>query len=72
MGATKEYYLKLQEEHYNELENEEKMYLNRLGLKVKYLPTDIDKEDSKYKTFKSAIYKAHEEEQKYLYNLRNK
>lgn len=35
MNGSKEYFLKLQEETYNNLGNDEKSYLNHLGLEVR-------------------------------------
>lgn len=49
---TKEYFLKLQEETYNELPENEKLYLNHLGLEVRQLPSDTDLEDEKVKLYK--------------------
>lgn len=52
MGATKEYYLKLSEEHYESLGNDEKLYLNEIGLKVRQLPTEEDLKDEKVIAYK--------------------
>ena len=71
MSATKEYFLKLQEENYNELGDEEKMYLNHLGLQVKQLPSDEDLNDENYKKIRSNRIKAWNNEQEYLFNKRN-
>ena len=71
MGATKEYFLKLSEENYNELGNDEKMYLNHLGLQVKQLPSDEDLNDENYKKIRSNRIKAWDKEQEYLFNKRN-
>jgi hypothetical protein len=71
MSATKEYFLKLQEENYNELGDDEKMYLNHLGLQVKQLPSDEDLNDENYKKIRSNRIKAWNNEQEYLFNKRN-
>lgn len=72
MGATKEYYLKLSEETYTNLGNNEKMYLNHLGMQVRQLPSEEDLQDEDYKKVRNARLKAWEEEQKFLYRKRNK
>ena len=72
MGATKEYFLKLQEEAYNNLGNDEKMYLNSLGLEVRQLPTDEDLQDEKVKLYKQTIAKNYENLNNYLFDKRNK
>ena len=72
MGATKEYYLKLSEQHYEGLDPNEKLYLNQLGLKVKQLPTEIDLEDENYKKIRNTRIKAWNDEQEYLFKKRNK
>ena len=71
MGATKEYFLKLSEENYSGLGNDEKMYLNHLGLQVKQLPSDEDSSDENYKKIRSNRIKAWNNEQEYLFNRRN-
>ena len=71
MGATKKYFLKLSEENYNGLGNDEKMYLNHLGLQVKQLPSDEDSSDENYKKIRSNRIKAWDKEQEYLFNKRN-
>lgn len=72
MGATKEYFLKLQEERYNELGNDEKMYLNALGLEVRQIPSDDDLNDPKVKAFNKEIAKLYENRNSYLFKKRNK
>lgn len=72
MGATKEYFLKLQEERYNELGNDEKMYLNALGLEVRQIPTEEDLNDEKVKLYKREIAKNYDNLDKYLFEKRNK
>lgn len=72
MSATKEYYLKLKQEEYENLRNDEQLYLNRLGLKVKQLPTEEDLNDENYKSVRKASRDAYEKEQEYLFSKRNK
>lgn len=72
MGATKEYYLKLSEQTYNELGNDEKMYLNQLGLECRQLPTEKDLEDEMIKSCKKEIAKNYEKINSYLFEKRNK
>lgn len=72
MGATKEYYLKLSEEHYESLEPNEKLYLNEIGLKVKQLPTEEDLQNENYKKIRNERIKYYEAEQEYLFKKRNK
>ena len=66
MQGSKEYYLKLSEEVYNNLGNDEKLYLNHLGLEVIQKPTDEDLEDENYKSIRNERIKYWNEEQKYL------
>jgi hypothetical protein len=72
MNGSKEYFLKLQEETYNQLGNDEKMYLNSLGLEVRQLPTDEDLQDEKVKLYKKEIAKNYENLNSYLFDKRNK
>lgn len=72
MNGSKEYFLKLQEETYNQLGNDEKMYLNSLGLEVRQLPTDEDLHDEKVKLYKKEIAKNYENLNNYLFDKRNK
>jgi hypothetical protein len=72
MNGSKEYYLKLSEDHYNELNNNEKAYLFNLGMEVRQLPTKEDFEDENYKKIRNARLKAWNQEQKYLSRKRNK
>ena len=72
MGATKEYFLKLQEETYNNLGNAGKIYLIHLGLEVRQLPTDEDLQDEKVKLYKQTIAKNYENLNNYLFDKRNK
>jgi len=71
MSATKEYYLKLSEQTYNDLQPDEKIYLNRLGMQVKQLPSDEDLNDENYKAIKKASSEAYNSEQEYLFAKRN-
>lgn len=70
MNGSKEYFLKLQEEAYNNLGNDEKMYLNHLGLEVRQLPTDEDLQDENYKKIRNQRITYWNEEQKYLFQKR--
>lgn len=70
--GSKEYYLKLSEDYYNELNNNEKAYLFNLGMEVRQLPTDNDLEDENYKKIRNTRIKAWNDEQKYLSRKRNK
>ena len=72
MNGSKEYFLKLQEEAYNNLNNDEKIYLNHLGLEVRQLPTDEDLQDEKVKLYKQTIAKNYENLNNYLFDKRNK
>jgi len=69
MSATKEYYLKLQEETYNNLDNNEKLYLNDLGLQVKQISNELEQQDEVIKKIRS---KAYHDEQKRIFEIRNK
>ena len=71
MGA-KDYFLKLSEEHYNQLNNSEKAYLFNLGMEVRQLPTDEDLNDENYKKIRKHRIDAWNEEQEYLFKKRNK
>lgn len=72
MEGSKEYFLKLREQEYRDLENEEKIYLHRLGLVVKQIPLEVDLEDENVKKLNKDIAKAYEEREKYLFKKRNK
>lgn len=71
MQGSKEYFLKLREQEYQDLSNDEKLYLNRLGLITKHVPDKSDEEDVKVKEFDKLIKKAYEERDKYLFKKRN-
>jgi hypothetical protein len=72
MTRTKEYYLKLSEQHYESLGTDEKLYLNEIGLKVKQLPTEQDLKDEKVIAYKKEIAKSYDNLDKYLFENRNK
>ena len=72
MGASKEYFLKLSEEIYSQLGNDEKTYLNHLGMEVRQLPTETDLEDENYKKIRKHRIDAWNKEQEYLFEKRNK
>ena len=71
MGATKEYFLKLSEQAYNELGNDEKGYLNHLGLEVRQLPSDEDLKDENYLKIRKQRIDLWNDEQKFLFKKRN-
>ena len=72
MSASKEYYLKLSEQTYNELDTEEKIYLSKLGMEVRQLPTDNDlQNDENYKKIRKHRIDAWNSEQEYLFQKRN-
>lgn len=69
---SKEYFLKLSEQIYNDLPNDEKLYLNRLGMEVRQLPTSEDlQSDENYKKVRKNRIDAWNDEQKYLFDKRN-
>lgn len=72
MKRSKEYFLKLREQEYQELSIDEKIYLNRLGMITKHIPSEEDEQDEKIKSYNKAIKKAYEERDRYLFNKRNK
>ena len=71
MGATKEYFLKLQEQTYNDLPSDEKIYLNRLGLECRQLPDDEFLKDENYLKIKKNRVDAWQKEQEYIFKKRN-
>jgi hypothetical protein len=71
MERTKEYFLKMQEQQYNELGNDEKMYLNSLGLEVRQTPNETEATDPVIKDLKKDIAKKYESLNNYLFKLRN-
>jgi hypothetical protein len=68
---SKEYFLKLSEQIYNDLPDMEKVYLNRLGMEVRQLPTNDDLNDENYKKIKKHRIDAWNDEQEYLFKKRN-
>ena len=71
MERTKEYFFKMQEQQYNELGNDEKMYLNSLGLEVRQTPNKTEATDPVIKDLKKDIAKKYESLNNYLFKLRN-
>jgi hypothetical protein len=71
MERSKEYFLKMQEQQYNELGNDEKMYLNSLGLEVRQTPNETEATDPVIKDLKKDIAKKYESLNNYLFKLRN-
>jgi hypothetical protein len=71
MERTKEYFLKMQEQQYNDLGNDEKMYLNSLGLEVRQTPNETEATDPVIKDLKKDIAKKYESLNNYLFKLRN-
>lgn len=68
--GSKEYFLKLSEQIYNELGNDEKLYLNHLGLEVRQIATDEDLKDENYKKIRKQRIESWQEEQQYLFKKR--
>ena len=64
--------VKLSEQIYNDLPNNEKLYLNNLGMEVRQLPTKDDLNDEKVKLYKKEIAKSYENLNNYLFEIRNK
>lgn len=69
---SKEYFLKLSEQIYNDLPNDEKRYLNNLGMEVRQLPTEKDYDDENYKKIRKHRIDAWNDEQKYLFDKHQK
>lgn len=72
MGASKEYALRLKEEEFLSLEQEEQNFLIHIGLEVRQKPIEIDETDEHYKKIRKERIKAWNEEQEYLFKKRNK
>ena len=72
MNGSKEYFLKLSEQTYNELPDGVKLSLNHLGMEVRQLPTENDLEDENYKKIRKHRIDAWNQEQEYLFKKRNK
>jgi len=69
---SKSYHLKLSEEHYNGLGNRDKLFLNNIGLEVRQIPSKEDLEDENYKKVRKHRIDAWNDEQKFLFDKRNK
>jgi hypothetical protein len=61
----------MQEQQYNELGNDEKMYLNSLGLEVRQTPNETEATDPVIKDLKKDIAKKYESLNNYLFKIRN-
>jgi hypothetical protein len=72
MGASKSYHLKLSEDYYNNLGNDEKQYLNYLGMEVRQIATEEDLKDENYKKIRNERIISYKREQIYLFDKRNK
>lgn len=72
MGASSEYYLRLQEEEFNALDMDERSYLMHLGMQVRQLETQHEENDEFYKKIKANRIKAWNYEQEYLFKKRQK
>lgn len=72
MGASKEYFMRLREEEFNNLPNDEQSYLMHLGMGIRQLPTDIDENDEVYKKLRKTRIESWNKEQEHLYNKRIK
>lgn len=72
MGASSEYYLRLQEEEFNKLSYEEKSFLFHCGMEVRQKETENEENDERYKKLKKARINAWNDEQEYLFKKRNK
>ena len=59
MSVIKEMVLRLNEEHYQDLPNEDKLYLNQLGLEARYY---------REQEYNQRDYKKYKENQKLLFN----
>jgi len=70
--GSKEYFLKLSEDFYNSLHDEEQKYLNHLGLEVRQIATGEDSKDDKVKFYKKEIAKNYQKLNDYLFDIRNK
>jgi hypothetical protein len=69
---SKSYHLKLSEEYYNNLHDEEQKYLNYLGMEVRQLATEEDLKDENYKKIRNERIISYKREQIYLFDKRNK
>jgi hypothetical protein len=71
MERSKEYFLNMQEQQYNELGNDEKMYLNSLGMTVRQTPNKTEAADPVIKDLKKDIAKKYQSLNNYLFKIRN-
>jgi len=72
MESSREYFLKLSEQIYNDLPDNEKIYLSNLGMEVRQLPTNDDlQNDENYKKIRKHRIDAWNDEQEYLFKKRN-
>jgi hypothetical protein len=71
MERSKEYFLNMQEQQYNDLGNDEKMYLNSLGMTVRQTPNKTEAADPVIKDLKKDIAKKYESLNNYLFKIRN-
>ena len=72
MGASSEYYLRLQEEDFNKLSIQEKSFLFHCGMEVRQKETENEENDERYNKLKKARINAWNDEQEYLFKKRNK
>ena len=63
MGASGEYYLRLQEEEFNMLSVEEQSRLHHLGLQYKHKPTEKDEQDELYSKLRKSRIESWNKEQ---------
>ena len=71
MGASGEYYLRLQEEEFNRLETEEQSRLYYLGMQYTQKPTQEDEKDETYNKLRKTRIESWNKEQEYLFKKRN-
>ena len=72
MGASGEYYLRLQEEEFNRLDKEEQSRLYYLGMQYTQKPTKEDEKDETYNKLRKTRIDSWNKEQEYLFKKRNK
>ena len=72
MSASSEWFLKLREEEWNNLEHRDQMWLIELGMQAQYVETKEEENDPFYQSLKKARYKAYHAEQEYLFKKRTK
>lgn len=71
MGASKEYFIRLREEEFENLSLEERCYLNKLGMEVRQKPTNDDENDEHYKKLRKLRIESWNNEQEYLFKKHN-